>query len=166
WELIKLPDAVPIVLAQRVEELEGLDQMHRADDHVVVPAAEVVVDVDRKQTAGIDAQLRRIGRCLEAVHGVTEVQQDAEIVQTYLLNSQQRTGRIWEDDLIARLPRLVLDHELDLRMGRDELTEAIDRQLPDVVVVHLERIVPAVLAEPQLDVVAAELPGQFGGLMQ
>ena len=36
--------------------------MHRADDHVVVPAAEVVVDIDRKQPARVDAELGGVGR--------------------------------------------------------------------------------------------------------
>ena len=49
---------------------------------------------------------------------------------------------------------------------RDELAQAVDGQLPDVVVVDLERVVPAVLAGPQLHVVAAEFLGQLGGLVQ
>ena len=51
-------------------------------------------------------------------------------------------------------------------MSPDQLTQSIDRQLPDVVVIDLEGIVPAVLAEPQLDVVARELLGQLCGLVQ
>ena len=60
-ELIKLPYTIPVVLAQRVGKLKGLDQVHRADHHVVVPAAEVVIDIDGKQPARIDAQLRSVG---------------------------------------------------------------------------------------------------------
>src|SRR5271157_5903 len=41
-ELVELPDTIPAALAKRVEEFEGFDQMHRADDEVVVPAPEVV----------------------------------------------------------------------------------------------------------------------------
>ena len=45
-ELVELPDAFPAALPRRVEELEGLGEVHRADYEVVVPAPEVVVDVD------------------------------------------------------------------------------------------------------------------------
>src|SRR4030095_10285403 len=76
-ELIKLPHAVPVVLAERVEELEGLHKMHRADHHVVIPAAEVVVDINREQPACVDTQLRGIGRCFLPVPRMTEVQTDA-----------------------------------------------------------------------------------------
>ena len=51
-------------------------------------------------------------------------------------------------------------------MRADELAQAIHGQLPDVVIVHLEGIVPAVLAEPELDVVTAQLLGQLGRLVQ
>ena len=50
--------------------------------------------------------------------------------------------------------------------GEHELPQTVDGQLPHVVVVHLERVVPAVLTEPQLDVVAAEFLGQLGGLVE
>ena len=113
----------------------------------------------------VDAQLRGVGRGLQPVQRVAEVQQDAEVVQADLLDGQQGAGRVREDDLVTRLARLVLDHELDLRVGADQLAQPVDGQLPDVVVVDLERVVPAVLAEPQLDVVAAQLLGQLGGLV-
>ena len=164
WSSCQTP--VPVVPAQRVEELEGLHQVHRADHHVVVPAAEVVVDVDREQLAVVDAQLGGVGRGLQAVQGVPEVEQDAEVVQADLLDAQQGARRVRKDDLVTRFARLVLDHELDLRVGADQLAQTVDGQLPDVVVVDLERVVPAVLAEPQLHVVAAQLLGQLGGLVQ
>src|SRR5579863_6959763 len=50
-ELVELPDALPAALTERVEELQGLREVHRADDQVVVPAAEVVVDVDAVEQA-------------------------------------------------------------------------------------------------------------------
>src|SRR5580700_8736097 len=54
-ELVELPDTIPAALAKRVEEFEGFDQMHRADHEVVVPAPEVVVDVDSvEQAARVD----------------------------------------------------------------------------------------------------------------
>ena len=91
-ELVELPYAVPVVLAQRVKELERLDQVHRTDHHVVIPAAEVVVDIDREQPARVDAQLCGVGRGFQAVHGVSEVEQNAEIVQPDLLDAQQAFG--------------------------------------------------------------------------
>src|SRR4030095_13417381 len=115
-ELIKLPDAVPVVLAQCVEELEGLHQMHRADHHVVVPATEVVVDIDWKQPASVDAQLSVVGRSFEDVHGMAEVEQDAQVVQPNLLDGQQGTRRIRKDDLVTGVARLVIYHEFYLRM--------------------------------------------------
>src|SRR5215207_3890891 len=139
-ELIKLPYAVPVVLPQRVEELKSLDQVNRADHHVVVPTAEVVVDIDREQPASIYAQLRSVGGRLQAVYGMAEVQQDAQIVQSDLLNGDQGTSGIRKDDLVTRLARFVFDHKLDLRMSPDKLAQAIDRQLPDVVIIDLEGI--------------------------
>ena len=49
WSSCQTPSQSLIL--QRVEELEDLGQVHRADDQVVVPAAQVVVDVHRP-TAG------------------------------------------------------------------------------------------------------------------
>src|SRR6476660_4911772 len=166
WELIKLPYAVPVVFAQCVEELERLHQVYRADHHVVVPAAEVVIDVDREQSAGVDAQLRCIGWGFQSVHGMSEVEQDAQIVQADLLDAEQGTRRVRKDDLVTWFARLVFDHELDLRVRRDQLAQPVDRQLPDVVIVDLEGIVPAILPEPQLDVIAAQILGQLRGLVE
>ena len=137
-ELIKLPNALPVVLAQRVEEFKGLDQVHRPDHHVVVPAAEVVIDIDREKAARIDAQLRGVGGCLQAVRGMAEVEQNSQIVESHLLYREQGAGGVREDDLVPRFARLVLDHEVDFGMSPDQLTQPIDCQLPDIVVVHLE----------------------------
>ena len=49
---------------------------------------------------------------------MTEVEQDAQIVQTDLLNTEQGAGRVREDDLVTRLAWLVFDHELDLGVPR------------------------------------------------
>ena len=50
-ELVQLPDTLPAALAERVEELQGFGEVHRADDQVVVPAPEIVVDVDSVEQA-------------------------------------------------------------------------------------------------------------------
>src|SRR5260370_20648875 len=50
-DLVQLPDTLPAALAERVEELERLGEVHRADHEVVVPAPEVVVDVDSVEQA-------------------------------------------------------------------------------------------------------------------
>jgi hypothetical protein len=97
---------------------------------------------------------------------MAEVQQDAQIVQSDLLDAQQRASRIRKDDLVTRLPRFVLDHELDLGVSPDQFAQPIDRELPDVVVVDLEWIVPTVLAEPELDVVAVQFLCQFSGFIE
>jgi hypothetical protein len=66
--------------------------VHRADDQVVVPAAEVVVDVDcKQQAAGVD-EPGSFGRGLPAVQGVAEVQQDADVVHAHVLYRQQGLG--------------------------------------------------------------------------
>src|SRR5262245_28879632 len=84
-ELVELPHADPLVLAQRVEELEQLDRMNRACDEVVVPAAQVVVDVHAEEASVVDRQLRGVGRRLAAVQRVTEVEQDPDVRQVELL---------------------------------------------------------------------------------
>src|SRR5215211_4661823 len=140
--------------------------MDGADDHVVVPAAEVVIDIDREEPSRVNAQLRSVRWGFQPVEGMAEVEQDAEVVLPHLLDGQQRAGCVREDDLVTWLARLVFDHELDLRVRGDEFAQSVDCQLPDVVIVDLERIVPAVLTEPELDVVAAEVLGQLGGFVQ
>src|SRR6185436_11485954 len=61
-ELVELPDALPVVAPQGVEELEQFDRVYGSGDHVVVPAAQVVVDVHAEQAAVVDGQLRRVRR--------------------------------------------------------------------------------------------------------
>ena len=119
-----------------------------------------------KSLPGVDAELGRVGRGLQPVERVPEVEQHAEVVAAGLLDGEQRPGRVREDDLVARLARLVLDHELDLRVRAAELAQRVHGVRPDVVVVDLEGVVPAVLAEPELDVVAAELEGQLRRLVE
>src|SRR3546814_10800229 len=60
-ELVELPHALPLVLAQRIEDFEQLDRMDRPGDQIVVPASEVVVHVHAEQPAVIDRELRRVG---------------------------------------------------------------------------------------------------------
>jgi hypothetical protein len=50
------------------------------------------------------------------VLGVTEVEQDAQILQEDLLNGEQHAGRTREGDLVSRLAGLVLDDEIDIRV--------------------------------------------------
>ena len=95
--------------------------MHGADDHVVVPAAQVVVDVHGEQQAVVDEQLRRRGRRLAAEQGVTEVEQDADVVDAHLLDAERGLGGGVPDHLVARLARLVLDDELEVGVGQREL---------------------------------------------
>jgi hypothetical protein len=65
-ELVELPHAGPPGTVQGVEELERLDEVDRADDHVVVPAAEVVVDVDGVELVPGEDHLGRVGGGLAA----------------------------------------------------------------------------------------------------
>jgi hypothetical protein len=51
-------------------------------------------------------------------------------------------------------------------MRRDELTQPVDRQPPDIAIVHLKGIIPAVLPEPQLDVVTAQFLGELSCLIK
>ena len=66
--------------------------MHGADDHVVVPLAQVVVDVHAEQPAVVDGQLGGVGRRLPAEQGVAEVEQDADVGQADLLDAEQGAG--------------------------------------------------------------------------
>ena len=91
-ELVELPDALPAVAAQRVEELERLDQVHGADHHVVVPARKLSLTSMREQLAVVDAQLGRIGRRLHPVQRVAEVEEHAEVVAAGRLDAEQRSG--------------------------------------------------------------------------
>src|SRR5580658_3203581 len=116
-ELVELPDTIPAALAKRVEEFEGLDQMHRADDQVVVPAPEVVVDVDSvEQAAGVD-EPGGFRRRLPSVQGVAEVQQDADVADIHVLDRQQGLRGRGEEHRYPRLAGLVLDSELRRWMG-------------------------------------------------
>jgi hypothetical protein len=64
--------------------------MHRADDHVVVPAAEVVVDVDGEQPVMRYRQSGRVGGSLPTVEGVAEVEQYSDVGQADLFDAEQR----------------------------------------------------------------------------
>src|SRR3546814_16250192 len=48
-ELVELPHALPLVLAQGVEKFEQFDRVDRSGDQIAVPAAEIVVDVHAEQ---------------------------------------------------------------------------------------------------------------------
>ena len=164
-ELVQLPDPFPAVLAQRVEELEQFDRVHSAGDHVVVPAAQVVVDVHPEQPPIVDRQLGGIGRGLPAEQGVAEVEQDAHVRQPDLLDAEQGAGHRVEAHVHPWFARLVLDHKLQVRVLARQLADSVQRGLPERAVVHLERVVPAVLTGPELDVLGTEVahhPGRLG----
>jgi hypothetical protein len=97
---------------------------------------------------------------------MAEVEQNAEIVQADLLDGEQGAGGVRKDDLVTRLAWFVFDHEVDLEVGPDELAEPIDRQIPDVVVIDLKGIVPPVLTEPELDVIAAQFLRELSCLIE
>src|SRR5665647_2296391 len=151
-ELVELPHAVPVVLGQDVEELEELHGMYGAGDHVVVPAAQVVVDVHAEQAAVVDGELGGVGRRLASVKRMAEVEKDADVGQVDLLQGEQRARHRVVAHVDARLTRLVLDDELEVRVLLRELRDPVHRHLPQLVVVDLERVVPAVLAGPELHV--------------
>src|SRR3546814_11823013 len=62
-ELVELPHALPLVLAQGVEKFEQFDRVDRSGDQIVVPAAEIVVDVHAEQPAVVDrSEESRVGK--------------------------------------------------------------------------------------------------------
>ena len=117
-ELVELPDALPVVDLQGVEELEDLDGVDGADDHVVVPAAQVVVDVHPPQQPVVDEQLRCGSGRVAAEQGVAEVQEDADVVHPHGLDAQSGLGGRVPEHLVAGLAGLVLDDDLDVRVRR------------------------------------------------
>ena len=50
-KLIELPQLLPARASERQQELERLDEVHRADGQVVIPTAEVVVEVNVDEVA-------------------------------------------------------------------------------------------------------------------
>src|SRR5699024_11293834 len=101
---------------------------------------------------------------LRAGQGVTEGQQDAHVRQADLLDAQQRAGDRVEAHVHPRLARFVLDDEVQVRVLAGELAHTVQGRLPQRAVVHLERVVPAVLAGPELHVVGTEVAHHAGGL--
>ena len=57
-----MPDALPVVDPQRVEELEDLSEVDRANDEIVIPTPEIVIHVHAIEQPMIDEQLRRVSR--------------------------------------------------------------------------------------------------------
>src|SRR3546814_4579660 len=80
-ELVELPHALPLVLAQGVEKFEQFDRVERSGDQIVVTAAEIVVDVHAEQPAVVDRELRRDGGRIAAVERVADVEQDTALGQ-------------------------------------------------------------------------------------
>src|SRR5690606_17153087 len=122
-ELIELPDALPFVLPQHVEELEQLDRVEAAGDEVVVPGTVVVIDVHAEQPAVVDGELGAVGGGFTAHDRVAEVEQDADIGQADLLDAEQGTGHRAEAHAYARFARLVFDDEFEVRIFAGKLTD-------------------------------------------
>ncbi len=93
---------------------------------------------------------------------MTEIEQDPNVIQPDLLNAQQRLRRRIPGHFNARLARLVFDGEFHVRVCAGQLAHAVDRQLPQVFVIDLERIIPAILTGPDLNVVRAQLAYDVG----
>ena len=162
-ELIELPYAFPLVLAQHVEELEEFNRVQTAGHEIVIPGAIVVVDVHAEQSAVINGQLGAVSSRFAAHDGVTEIEQDAHIWQADLLDAEQGAGNRAEAHANAGLARLVFDDELQVRVFAGELPNAVERMLPQGAVIDLEGVVPPILAWPQFDVVCAKIPDLLAG---
>ena len=130
-ELVEQHRPLPADLAQRPQELEGLHRMDGADDHVVVPLAQVVVDLDAHQPAATVDELEHVGGRLLGEQRVAHVQHDAQVVGADLLDAQERPGRGAEGHVDARLLELVLDRELQLGGGLDDLAHAVELEVPE-----------------------------------
>ena len=87
-----------------------------------------------------------------------------DVGQADLLDAEQRAGHRVVAHVHARLAGLVLDDELEVGVLAGELPTPSIERLPQRAVVDLERVVPAVLAGPELDVVGAEVPHHSGCL--
>ena len=80
-KLVEQDGPLPVDLAQGVEKLQRLDQVYRADSHIVVPLAPVVVDLDADQLAAARHQVQHIGRGLLGEQGVAQIEDDADVVR-------------------------------------------------------------------------------------
>ena len=113
----------------------------------------------------VDEELSGIRRGLTAVEGVTEVEQHPDVVQTDLLDPEDRPRGGVPGHLHARLTRLVFDRDTQIGVGGSQLAHAVDGQRPQIVVVDLEGVVPTVLSRPDLQVLAVECPHDAGGVV-
>lgn len=77
--------------------------------------------------------------------------------QADLLDAQQGPGDRVEAHPHPRLAGLVLDDEAQVGVLLRQAADAVERVLPEHVVVDLEGVVPPVLPRPELDVGGAEL---------
>ena len=148
-------------LEQQLEDVPGMDG---ADHHPVVGRPVAVVEVDAEQLAAPDGHRRRGRRMLAGHQHVAEVEGDAEIRQADVGDSEQRVRHRADQRHPARVARLVLDADPDVRVPSGDPAEAVDLHLPERPVVGLEGVVEPVRSHPQDDMVDALRRGEVDRL--
>ncbi len=113
----------------------------------------------------VDEQLSCVRRRLAAVQRMPEVQQHAHIVESDLLDTENRSSGRVPRHLHAWLARLVFDRDAQIRVGRRQIAHAIDCESPQIVMVDLEGVVPAILPGPDLEVLPVECAHDLRGLV-
>src|SRR6266566_5358574 len=83
---------------------------------------------------------------------MSQVEHDADILYTHVLDCQQGAGSRTEKHVGAGLFLLVFDGELHARVSLGHRSNALNRVVPEAPVVDLEGVVKSVLAGPELDI--------------
>ena len=148
-EGVEVEGALIAVAAQLTQQLDGLDRVDRGHHQAVVAAAVAVVEVDAQEPAAAGGEGGGEGGLLAGVEQVGEVERHAEVRLPGLLDREQRGAEVAEQAEGAGLARLVLDRDVDAGVVGRDLADALDLERPEPGVVALERVVEAVLAEPE-----------------
>src|SRR5579864_2165314 len=92
---------------------------------------------------------------------MTQVEHDANVLHTHVLDGQQGASRRTEKHVGTGLLLLVFDGELHTRVRLSHCSNALYRVVPETPVVDLEGVVKSILAGPELDIPGIKLVRHF-----
>ncbi len=138
-------------------ELDKLPEVYGAGDHIPVPVAVVVIDMNMEQPPGRAQERQRIAHHLQRLQRMAGIQRDAHIVQTDLFTQVGHLARVAQQAVNPGLGELVLQAELYIRAVCGSLTHTLHRVVESADEIQLKRVIRTVVQKGDGDLAAAEL---------
>src|SRR3954470_8825955 len=154
-EGVEIEGAVVAVAPDLAEQLERSTHMHRSHHEPVITLGVTVVQVHAEKPAAAMDEVGRKGWLLARVKSVGEVYRHAEVRRAGLRYGEKRRCSITKQAVGTRLIRLVLDADPAVRIMFGDGPDPGNFPVPDLLVVQLEAVIKAVLAEPDRHEVGA-----------